>query len=120
MTRHAAAFWIKTRGLPLVMYFHIWELDNSQPDITAAGLVTRLRHYRNLTKMRDRIRYFLQRYRFTSAQNYLHLAHHAITVSKPETTGRATLAAPMDTNAANPRTFLSVVIPCFNEEASLS
>ncbi len=72
--REVVARWVERRQAPLVMYFHIWELDTEQPNISAASWLQRLRHYRNLSAMPARVRYFLERYPFTSVNNYLSLA----------------------------------------------
>ena len=80
----AVARWVERRQAPLVMYFHIWELDSEQPSISAASWLQRLRHYRNLSAMPARVRYFLERYPFTSISDYLSLADEAAT--KPSAT----------------------------------
>ena len=58
LTRKGIEQWIAT-GVPLVAYFHIWELDTRQPSITGASRVQRLRHYRNLDQMREKFAYFI-------------------------------------------------------------
>ena len=115
--REAVARWVERRQAPLVMYFHIWELDSEQPSISAASWLQRLRHYRNLSAMPARVRYFLERYPFTSISDYLSLADEAAT--KPSAT-----AASVDERVASPsepveRVDLTVIVPCYNEEASL-
>ncbi|MFT4583187.1 MAG: hypothetical protein ACI915_002354 [Gammaproteobacteria bacterium] len=114
--------WVERRHAPLVMYFHIWKLDTDQPVINAAGWIQRIRHYRNLAGMPDRIRYFLERYAFTSINRYLDLAErpleHAARVDTvlPLTVGSADTGG----QVGGKQTKLSIVIPCYNEEASLS
>ncbi len=122
LTREAVARWVERRHAPLVMYFHIWELDTDQPVINAATWLQRLRHYRNLAGMPERIRYFLDSYAFTSINSYLELGDLQI---EPET--RTALQPPVvierDGEAegvGGELTELSIVIPCYNEEASLS
>ena len=58
---------------PLVCYFHIWELDPEQPGISAVSALEHMRQYRNLRLMSDRIRYYLNRYRFGPIAEYLEL-----------------------------------------------
>lgn len=48
---------------PAVFYLHPWEIDPDQPRIPV-GLVTRLRHYRNLDQTEVRLRRLLQDFRF--------------------------------------------------------
>ena len=53
------ATWEHEVGEPLVFYFHVWELDPDQPRIKAVSKLNRVRQYRNLGEMPDRIRYYL-------------------------------------------------------------
>lgn len=119
--REAVARWTERREGPLVMYFHIWELDTEQPAISAASWVQRLRHYRNLGAMPGRMRYFLERYPFTSISDYLSLADEpaaarAVT-AEPRDEAPATVTSPGPAQGARE---LTVVVPCYNEEASLA
>lgn len=52
-------------GVSAVLYVHPWEVDPDQPRLPC-GLVTRLRHYRNLTRTLPRLRTLLERFKFTS------------------------------------------------------
>ena len=45
--------------LPLNFYFHPWEIDPDQPRIESAGLKSRIRHYSNLKRMKDKLRRLL-------------------------------------------------------------
>ncbi len=56
---------------PLMLYFHVWELDVEQPHVTAAGRVNQVRHYRNLAKMRKVLPYYLDKYNFCPVRDYL-------------------------------------------------
>jgi hypothetical protein len=106
---------------PLVFYFHIWELDPEQPRITAVPLTQRIRQYRNLTEMGERVRYYLQTYKFTSVANALELPA-ANSVQATATTVPSQQSIAMARTAeigSTPRTKLSVVIPCYNEEATI-
>jgi hypothetical protein len=42
-----------------VFYFHPWEIDPDQPRMQNLTLKTRLRHYTNLGRMKDRLRALL-------------------------------------------------------------
>jgi polysaccharide deacetylase family protein (PEP-CTERM system associated) len=48
---------------PVIVYFHPWELDPEQPRLSLP-LRSRLRHYTNLKKMRNRVGALLQNYQF--------------------------------------------------------
>lgn len=128
LTRQAARHWVERAQSPLVMYFHIWELDDAQPNITAASSLQRLRHYRNLSSMRERIGYLLRAWPFTSAENYLQLnqAHRsafslpATPTREPAANAGQTVESPAAATTATRRTALSVIVPCYNEEASLA
>lgn len=122
LIRRAVANWDRTVDAPFVMYFHTWELDPDQPRIHAAALHQRVRHYRNLGKMEGILRDYFSRYRFESIAQRLR-----IPVELPKvvarSAGSAVLASVTDVTepeqpdlAATP---VSVVIPCYNEEAVL-
>ncbi len=76
--RRAVAHWTRTYSAPYIMYFHTWELDPDQPKIHSAPFVSRVRQYRNLDRMADYLRYFLERYEFTSAAAYLGLEQESL------------------------------------------
>lgn len=71
--------WVREQSSPLVFYFHIWELDPEQPRISAISLLERVRQYRNLHAMEERIRYHLRKYQFGTIAHYLKLPETAIT-----------------------------------------
>lgn len=48
---------------PAVVYFHPWELDDEQPRIEM-GILSRFRHYTNLTKMRSKLERLLSDFEF--------------------------------------------------------
>jgi len=52
-------------GVPLIVYFHPWEVDPEQPRLPGR-LKSRLRHYTNLRHMETRLRRLLQLMPFTS------------------------------------------------------
>src|ERR1700730_694399 len=63
--------WDRTYDTPFVMYFHVWDLDPGQPQISSASALVRMRAYRNLDKMAGIIEDYLQTYRFGSIADYL-------------------------------------------------
>jgi polysaccharide deacetylase family protein (PEP-CTERM system associated) len=118
--RRALDSWTRRETAPLVFYFHVWELDPEQPRITAVTGMERIRQYRNLDAMVDRIGFYLRKYPFGSVADYLKLppqkdvaAAHTLKVSLPHvprtTTG----------TAAAPLVPITVAVPCYNEEATL-
>jgi Predicted xylanase/chitin deacetylase len=118
--RRALEQWEQQTDQPIVFYFHIWELDPEQPRITAVSKLQRIRQYRNLEAMTDRIRYYLQKYRFGTVADHLQLGP-APTVEPVAPATPLPLAASGVAEVANdqPRTPVTVVVPCYNEEATL-
>jgi polysaccharide deacetylase family protein (PEP-CTERM system associated) len=62
-TEHAFRTFEKDYGEQVVVYLHPWELDPEQPRIHGP-LKSRLRHYTNLARMRDKVAAILSRHRF--------------------------------------------------------
>jgi len=76
--RSAVARWDRRYpGAPFVMYFHTWELDPEQPQITAAPLLNRMRKYRNLHKVPEILRRYFHRHQFACIGDYLGLLEPA-------------------------------------------
>jgi hypothetical protein len=98
------------------MYFHVWEFDAQLPEITAAGRLTRIRQYRNLDRMPSLVRHFLARAPFTSIASHLALEPKPVPEA-PRSVPHATPAA--SATDAGPRTPVTLVVPCFNEEGVL-
>lgn len=78
--RHLSDRWIRraldqgTReGVPSVFYVHPWELDPDQPRFPVSA-VTRLRHYRGLDRVEERIDRLIDEFDFTSAEAWYGLA----------------------------------------------
>lgn len=118
MMRPRVEGWVSSHAAPLVFYFHSWEMEARQPRIAAATLLQRLRHYRHLEHMPDRIRSYLERYAFTSIADHLGLAPAAVERLAEE--GPAAAVAARGAAPAGPaRARLSLVIPCFNEAETL-
>ncbi|MEZ6143330.1 MAG: DUF3473 domain-containing protein [Zavarzinella sp.] len=112
--------WQRKQTSPIVMYCHVWEIDSEQPTITASGWLTKVRHYRNLHRMEDYLRYYFQHYRFTSAANYLKLPVEDADTTEPFTWKELTDHAarkPIATRSHRPG--VTIVIPCYNEELIL-
>jgi hypothetical protein len=58
------------RGVPAMFYVHPWEVDPGQPRLEVP-LLSRLRHYRGLGGMLDRIDRMLREFSFTSVERAL-------------------------------------------------
>jgi polysaccharide deacetylase family protein (PEP-CTERM system associated) len=58
------------RRVPATFYLHPWEIDPDQPRIPV-GAVTRLRHYRGLSRTIGRVRRLLDSFRFTAIASTL-------------------------------------------------
>ena len=108
--------WDRRQPSPLVMYFHVWELDPELPKITAAPGHTQLRQYRNVEKMPAILRHYLQRYAFEPIRAHLGLAAEAVQPRARRDAARIDAPARVE---ASPRKPVTIVIPCFNEQKVL-
>lgn len=114
LSKIAVEHWMRLRSEPFIMYFRVWDLDRHQPRITGAPWLAQVRHYRNPSVMPELLTYFLQRYRFTSAEEYLDLPSEAA-----ERVLEPPASIVQTPTAARVRVPVTVVIPCFNEELVL-
>ena len=109
--------WERQTTDPIVFYFHVWELDPEQPRITAVSQLQRIRQYRNLEEMIGRIRYYLEKYRFETVADHLRLGPAPAVERVAPAAIAVEPTAPVEAGAA--RTPITVVVPCYNEEATL-
>lgn len=116
--------WHNRYDSPFNMYFHVWELDPDLPRIEAVGRLTRIRQYRNLDKMKSRLRDYFGTYRFVSIADYMGLKR-AVPI-EGEATGDDHDATPPEETAGRAQTPVigdrppvTVVIPVFNEELAI-
>jgi polysaccharide deacetylase family protein (PEP-CTERM system associated) len=119
--RRGIARWNQRYTSPMVFYFHTWELDPDQPKISAAPWLARVRQYRHLDRMEERLRYYLDRYPMTGIAAHLGVSTAPGLLPAPEPsrpTPVPILIAPAQP-AATERTPVTVVIPCYNEELIL-
>jgi polysaccharide deacetylase family protein (PEP-CTERM system associated) len=106
----------KTQEAPIVLHFHVWELDPDLPSITAAGVLAQLRMHRNITKMPERIRDHLENFRFVGVADHLGLTRERA----PELqTMPQSYRIPAVESLRVPRVPVTVVVPCYNEELVL-
>ncbi len=104
-------------GAPLVLYFHVWELDPDLPRISTAGSITRIRQYRHLDRMEALLRFYLETYRFQPIAQELGLAREVVAArsAAPEPAPRAAALA----GDGMERTPVTIVVPCHNEELTV-
>ncbi len=118
LMRHAVRDWTKKYEEPFVMYFHVWELDSEQPRINAASHYNRIRHYRKLDKMEWILKENLQKYNFCSAAEFLGLKDEIQVVQSPKSKVQSAVEIKQSA-IRNPQSAITIVIPCYNEDASL-
>ena len=104
--------WVRQQRSPLVMYFHVWELDPEPPKITAAPGHTQMRQYRNIEKMPAILRHYLQRYPFEPIREHMGLAPQAVQ-PRAKSTIQVDAAHGTPTGQRKP---VTLVIPCYNEQ----
>ena len=54
-----------------VFYIHPWEIDQSQPIVKDAGIITKFRHYNNIDKCKERLRRLCGDFKFDTVANVL-------------------------------------------------
>lgn len=114
--------WQKSCLDPLVLYFRLWDLDPAQPHIQTGSFVRELRHYRNSARMLRMIGELFERFRFDSIAGSLGIdqtsPEHRVVPLPPErrylSPGAGTMAARGTESVP-----VSVIIPCYNEEATV-
>lgn len=111
--------WVAAHSDPLVFYFHSWELEAGQPKIAAAGLLQRLRHYRNLESMSETVRYYLERYDFQSIADHLDLEQRAAAPRPSEDLPLEAESWVPEIRSDAGKIPLTLVIPCYNESETL-
>lgn len=109
--------WHDTHKAPFVMYFHVWELDPSQPKINSGSFLTRVRHYRNLDKMEWVLPRFFREYLNGSVAEYLGLDQTQPAPQPPPS--RPAPALVTATDAAPNAQRVSIVVPCYKETQAL-
>lgn len=67
-------------GIPAMCYIHPWELDPGQPRLPVSWL-TRVRHYRNLDVVEQRLDALMREFRFTSVERWREVAGPRPTVT---------------------------------------
>jgi polysaccharide deacetylase family protein (PEP-CTERM system associated) len=113
--------WDASANGPFVLYFHPWELEREQPQVSAFNGVTRIRQYRNLGKMRELLPRYFETAAFGTASEYLGLVPAEVSVDA----GGGVVAVTEDccsfddAHTDADHTEVTVVIPCHNESRTL-
>ncbi|MFN0113459.1 MAG: glycosyltransferase [Paracoccaceae bacterium] len=105
-----------------VFDFRLWELDPDTPRLSVLSPAQALACYRNLDRFGDRLASLLDAGRFVPARAHFGLADEAASatgVAVPQVAPRRPAPERPDLSA-RPRDPLTIVIPCFNEEAGLA
>jgi len=112
---HLLARWQRKHDAPFNLYFNVWELDPELPRISAADWLARLRQYRNVGDVAERLRRYFSRYRFQPIREHLKLAPEP---AREALAGQRTAAAAIVSDG--PAEDVTVIVPCYNEEQTLS
>lgn len=104
---------LQARGAFWHFYFHVWELDPEQPRVSAVTGLQRMRQYRNLDRMRERVERTLEGSRFTSISDHLGLP---VTTAVPAPVRPVESVPVVTTERARD---VTIVVPCYNEEDTL-
>lgn len=108
--------WIDRGDGPFMLYFHPWELDRDIPEVSAFDRITRIRQYRNLGKMADLIPRYLEFAPFGTARDYLGIDERPVLPKRRARRPQVVIDSP---SAASKPIPVSIVIPCYNEEATV-
>jgi len=103
---------------PLVLYFRLWDFDPQQPRLQTGSLIRDFRHYRNSERMIRILNDLLGRFQFSSISEHLNLPalKNAAAVPVPHSDA---YPASSKANISHPRTPISVIVPCYNEEEGI-
>jgi len=118
LMRHAVEDWHARADAPFVFYFHVWELDPEQPRINAASRYNRVRHYRKLDKMEWILKEYLRKYDLTSVADFLNVKDE-LRITNYELPEEKPVLEVAESKIKNQKSKISIIIPCYNEEAAL-
>ncbi len=118
--RYAMKRWSRNHEDPLVLYFSPWELDPEQPRIQGLSSFNRIRQYRNLEKTQKLLAESLERYSFVSIAQFLGLPLEKRLEISPKKEDPILVKAPEESPSDSEPIPVSVVIPLFQEEPTIS
>ena len=93
LTRRAIRHVNEVEKRPVMFYLHPWEIDPDQPRVPAS-LLSRFRHYQNLSKTEPRLRRLLSDFAFAPAVSMLAMQQSAPAVSSPSAALQPQVAQP--------------------------
>ncbi|HWF07887.1 MAG TPA: DUF3473 domain-containing protein [Bryobacteraceae bacterium] len=117
LVRWSIRSWEAMHQDPLILYFRLWDLDPEQPHIETGSFVREMRHYRNGPRMVRMIGELFERYRFDSIAGTLGMSQAPVRVMPALV--NPSQARSDSPEAADARRPVSVIIPCYNEEATI-
>lgn len=109
--------WHLSHKHPLVLYFRLWDLDPMQPRIHTGSLVRDLRHYRNGDRIVRILSELFDNYRFESIAGSLNHQQQPLAAIEPAV--RTAVPAVAANDVVGERIPISLIVPCYNEEASI-
>jgi polysaccharide deacetylase family protein (PEP-CTERM system associated) len=104
---------------PVVFYFMPWELDVEQPKIHGLSALSRVRHYRNLSKTRLVLEEYLSLYRFEGIGDHFGLSHEPLPASRRKAPPAVETAAPGVVGSKDLEE-VSLVVPMYNERQNIT
>lgn len=110
--------WVSMETEPLVLYFRLWDLDPLHPRIHTGSLLRNLRHYRNSDRMVRILRELFAQYQFSSIAGILQRTQAPVK-TQPVSAITSLVTPTCEELLGRVRTPISVIIPCYNEEASI-
>ena len=115
-TRFTLARWERQCKHPLVLYFRLWDFDPAHPKLQTGSIWRDFRHYRNGGRMVRMLEQLLSQFQFTSISDFLQLESDELPALAP---AKSVAKVPAFHSMAANATKISVIVPCFNEEAGI-
>jgi polysaccharide deacetylase family protein (PEP-CTERM system associated) len=104
---------------PVVFYLMPWELDVGQPQIQGISLFNRVRHYRNLSKTRELLEDYLEKYPFVGIADYFGLEHPPLAADERPARAVAEVV-PIEEPSGAAAVPVSLVVPVYNERQNIT
>jgi polysaccharide deacetylase family protein (PEP-CTERM system associated) len=104
---------------PVIFYFMPWELDVGQPHIQGLSMISRVRHYHNLSKTRLVLEEYLEKYQFDGIGDYFGLTHEPLPREVRSVHPPPEIAT-HDPGASPEAEPISLIVPMYNERQNVS
>ncbi len=114
--------WCDRYKEPFILYFHPWELDSQQPVISAISIISKIRQYRNLGKLKWLLPIYFKENDFVSISQFLAVTNHLLFSDQSKTKSKEVgEEKPFNVITVNKKNIkdVTVIIPCYNEEFSI-